>query len=152
MNKKLSDNLSKILVRLIYLTPIGICINLFYLFLGKRLPGILIRDSLVFIKENPTIEDRIGWFMNGVFILVEGWYLLKIFSYYFGDTMINTAMGMMELVFLFGLTAFVAFVSCFYPRFPWNKPISLFYGLIIIFIFSLLIILLLLIIFLFLSR
>ena len=146
MNKKLSDNLLKIFIRLVYLTPIGIFINLFYLIPGKRLPGILIGYNFsVFIKENPTIKDRIGWFINGVFILSEGWYFLKIMNYYLGNTMAETVISMTHLVLLFGLTALIAFVSCFYPRFNWNKQISLSDGLMIIIVSSLLILIIFLI-------
>ena len=125
---KLSGILLKIFFRLLYLTPIGIFINLFYLVMGERVSGIIIRNGLVFVKENPTIGDRVGWFINGVFILTEGVVFSKIFNYG----------GLWPL---FGLTSFVAFASCFYPRLNWNN-ISMLTGLIIIIIFILSIILL----------
>ncbi len=127
---KLIDIFVNLIIRLLYLTPIGLYISLFYLALGKRLPGIFIKDGLVFVKENPTIGDRVSWFVNGIFILNEGWYFLKIFNY---DTD-----AVIQSLFLFGLTAIIAFVSCFYPRFHWNKPISTLSGIIILLIFSIL--------------
>lgn len=120
---KLSDILLKIFLRILYLTPIGIFINFFYLSRGERVPGILIKNGLIFVKENPTIAARIGWFINGVFISVEGWYFARITNY---DGFLP----------LFGLVAFIAFIACFYPRLNWNN-ISTLSGLIIISIFVL---------------
>jgi hypothetical protein len=120
------------------LTPIGIFINLFYLIQGERVQGILIKDGLVFIKESPTIGDRVNWFINGVFIVAEGMAFSRIFNY---D-------GLWPL---FLLTAFVAFISCLFPRLNLNK-ISTTSGLIVIVIFILAIVLLPIIVSLLLDR
>ena len=135
---KLSEILSKIFFRSLYLTPVGIFINSLYLRsrIEKKIPGIIIKNGLVFVKEDPTIGDRIGWFINGLFISIEGWYLLKIAANY--NHIVRVSVFGVPL-FFFGLTALISFVACFSPRFNWNEPIPVILMAILLFIFFILI-------------
>ena len=121
----------EIIKSLTYLTPIGFFLNLIlYYTQGKEIPGITIRrDGLVLVKENPTIYDRITWLVSGLFILFEWYYFLRFFDDLLG--------GIVWGGLIFGLPMFIAFISCLYPRFYWNKKFSLRSGIIILIIIAL---------------
>lgn len=109
----------KIILRLLYLTPFGYMLSALSLIQGERTWGIYIsleRYSPIraYIKQKPTSGERINWFINGLFLLAEGWVVA-----------INEIAGDIGgvfawLAFIFGS---VSLVSAIFPRFPWNKKL-----------------------------
>jgi len=71
----------KIVLRLLYLTPFGYLLSTLSLLQGEKIKGITIdlkRYSPIraYVKQKPTFNERLNWFINGIFLLVEGWFVL----------------------------------------------------------------------------
>lgn len=107
----------RVLLRLLYLTPAGYLISTASLLQGEKITGIslvLERYSPVRVKtkRQPSFNERVDWFVNGVFLIIEGWFVL--FNNIAGDIG-----GVFALVaFIFGL---VSLISALFPRLPWNR-------------------------------
>jgi hypothetical protein len=109
----------KIILRLLYLTPFGYLLSILSLLQGEKTKGIdidLKRYSPIRtqIKQKPTFNERLNWFINGIFLLTQGWFvLLKQIA---GD--IGGAFAL--VAFIFGA---VSLVAAIFPSFPWNKKL-----------------------------
>lgn len=112
----------KLILRLLYLTPIGYLLSLLFLMKGERTPGIYVvleRYSPVSakVKKNPTFFERINWFINGFFLLTEAWLAFK----YAPESGLEEWVGSFAFVaFIFGA---VSLVSAIFPRISWNRDI-----------------------------
>ena len=107
----------KIVLRLLYLTPFGYLLSTLSLLQGEKTKGIYIdlkRYSPIRaqVKQKPTFNERLNWFINGVFLLGQG--LLVLIKQIAGD--IGGAYAL--VAFIFGV---VSLVSAIFPSFPWNK-------------------------------
>lgn len=108
-----------ILLRLLYLTPFGYFLSTISLLLGERTPGIHIAlesysPIRATVKKKPSLNERVNWFINGVFLLAEGWFILvKEITGNIGGTFALFA-------FIFGLTSIIA---AFFPSISLNKRI-----------------------------
>lgn len=113
----------RILIKLLYLTPIGYILGMLSLLEGKSHRGLKIipfpKDiPIVSVEGKPSFQDRVSWFTNGVILIFQGWFALQFLLKY----------GVLEefiswygaLAFLFG---FITLVSTLFPKFPWNKRI-----------------------------
>ena len=113
--------INAILLRLLYLTPIGYLISLFNLQLGNYTPGVFVRLSREYpikaiIKSNPTYNDKRTWISNGLFLLIQAVVVV-----------VNKAGGGLGLTYawiasIFGL---VSLVSAINPKFQWNRKFPL---------------------------
>lgn len=109
----------KIVLRLLYLTPLGYFLSTLSLLQGEKFKGIQIdlkRYSPINVQvvKNPTTKERCNWFINGIFLLIEGWFvLIKEIAGDIGG-------GFVLVAFIFG---FISLISAIFPRFPWNKKV-----------------------------
>ncbi len=114
----MKDSLKKILIQLLYLTPIGYLLKLFKLQTGEYTPGLYIELSrdypiLAYIKNNPTYNERINWLVNGFLLLLQGVFIIiKNFGEDLGFTYAWIAL-------IFGI---VSTISSVFPKFNWNNP------------------------------
>jgi hypothetical protein len=72
--------LKKLLIKLLYLTPIGYVLSLFSLFEGDATPGVYIQMSehmpiKAYVSKNPHISDRASWLFNGALLILQGAYI-----------------------------------------------------------------------------
>ena len=104
-------------LRLLYLTPLGYILSTLSLLQGKSTKGVRVDLSSyspvrAHIKQKPTEKERLDWFINGVFLLAQGWIIIT--KQIAGD--IGGAYAL--VAFIFGL---VCIVSAIIPSIPWNK-------------------------------
>lgn len=111
--------LRKIIVSFLYLTPVGYLLSLFNLISGEATPGVYVylpSDELVrvFIKKNPTVNDRANWFLNGGFLIIQAAALIhRNLGGKWGGTYAWMAV-------VFGV---VNSVSAIFPTFNWNGKV-----------------------------
>lgn len=110
----------KIVLRLLYLTPFGYFLSTLSLLQGKKIKGIQIdleRYSPInaHAAKNPTFDERLNWFVNGIFLLVEGWFVLV--KQIAGDI----GGGFVLVAFIFGV---VSLISALYPSILWNRKVK----------------------------
>ena len=111
----------KVIVRLLYLTPVGYLLSTLLLLQGEKTKGIYIdlkrySPISVSVKQYPTFNERLNWFINSIFLLVEGWtVLVKQIAGDIGGAFALTAC-------IFGL---VSLVSAIFPNIPWNKKVRI---------------------------
>lgn len=109
----------QVVLRLLYLTPFGYLLGTLSLFQGERTKGIGIDLKRYYpikahIKQMPTLNERLNWFVNGAFLLAEGWFVLA-------KQIAGDIGGVFALVaFIFGS---VSLISAIYPSFPWDKKL-----------------------------
>lgn len=107
----------KIVVGLLYLTPVGFMLTSTSLLEGKNTSGIHVSlgvssPARATVKPNPTIKDRVIWFGSGVILLVEACFIaVNEIGEDFGGAYAMIA-------FIFGV---VSLISSLFPRFPWNR-------------------------------
>lgn len=107
----------RIILRLLYLTPFGYLLSTLSLLQGEKTKGIYINlkqysPIRAHVKQKPTFNERLNWFINGVFLLAQGWFVL--IKQIAGD--IGEAFAL--VAFIFGV---VSLVAAIFPSFPWNK-------------------------------
>lgn len=120
MGQDIKKFLWKLIVRLIYLTPIGHILSLLTFLVAQKKEGIDIRLSKYSpiranIKENPTTTERINWFINGLFIFFESYFLITK-----GWTN-NDYIG--AIVFISVISALVNLIAAIFPRTQFNKEL-----------------------------
>lgn len=113
----------RILIRVLYMTPIGYILGLFSFLDGGNLQGLKIvpfrKDvPIVTMKENPSLKDRLTWFINGVLLFIQGWFTVEFLLK--NRILEQFTSWYAVLAFLFG---FIAIFSAIFPRFPWNKKL-----------------------------
>lgn len=103
-------------MKCLYLTPVGYLLSLFNLISGEATPGVYVylpRDELVrvFIKKNPTVNDRVNWFVNGELMIIQAATLLH-----------RNLGGKWGGAYAWVATIFgvVSAVSAIFPSFNWN--------------------------------
>lgn len=106
-------------VALFNLTPFGYLLSTLSLLQGGKIKGIQVNlgsysPISVQITKAPTLSDRLNWFVNGILLLVEGWFVLV--KQIAGDVGGVFAL----LAFVFGV---VCLISAIYPGFPWNRRV-----------------------------
>lgn len=69
------------------------------------------------IKQNPLFADRMEWFFNGFFLLLQAFFVL---NQEIAD--INIIATYVWIASVFGV---VSLVSAFFPQFGWNKGLVL---------------------------
>ena len=67
-------------------------------------------------NQNPSKKERLDWFINGIFLLAEGWFANVVATK--SDMKDHPAGGFAFIAFIYGL---VSLVSAIYPRISWNK-------------------------------
>lgn len=109
----------KIILRLLYLTPFGYFLSTIFLLQGERTQGIYI-DLRAYspiratIEKKPSFGERVNWFINGIFLLTEGWYVI-------GNQIAGSTGGAFTFIaYLYGLASLA---SAFFPSLSWNKKI-----------------------------
>ncbi len=108
----------KIIVRLIYLTPIGHILSLLALLFIQKKQGVNVQLSKnspirANVKENPTTTERINWFINGLVIFSESYFLI---ANKWTDVDFIGA-----VVFVFVISALVNVVAAIFPSAKFNK-------------------------------
>ena len=113
--------LLKIIYRLLCLTPIGYFIASFnlmawgekgiYVEMGASTPFRVSLDN-----QQPTKRERLDWFINGIFLLAEGYFAIVI-----SNSDIDHPAG--AFVFPAVIYGLVSITSAVYPRISWNKPL-----------------------------
>ena len=111
--------LSRFLLRLLYLTPLGYLISSINLLNNKVVKGINIdisKYSPIRVSTNPkpNIQLRLNWFINGLLLLIQGFYILL--NNIGGDM----GGGYALLSFIFGG---VSLISSVFPQIQWNRSI-----------------------------
>lgn len=108
----------RLVVRLIYLTPIGHILSLLTFLAVQKKEGVNVQLSKYSpiranIKENPTTTERINWFINGLAILFESYFLI--------------AKGWIDvdfvgaIVFVSVISALVNMVAAIFPNAKFDK-------------------------------
>ncbi len=110
----------KILLRLLYLTPVGYILSTLELLTGERTKGIFIdlrRYSPIKskIKQNPRPDERINWLINGIFLIFESWFVV---TNQIGD---DIGGGFAFVALVFGI---VSIISAIFPNVSWNKKLG----------------------------
>ena len=110
-----------ILLRLLYLTPIGFIIDVILLEVKIKEGGILVNLSSrspisASVKENPTGIERINWLIDGLFLLLESFFAIKYDIKYEWDFA-----GV--FAFLATIIALVYIVAAIFPRARFNKKL-----------------------------
>lgn len=111
----------RVIIRLLYLTPIGYLLSIVSFLQGETIKGIAVdlkrySPIRVNVKQYPKHAERFAWLVNSIFLFAEGWIVLT-------NQIAGTVGGAFALMaFLFGG---VSVVSAIFPRFPWNKEIRI---------------------------
>jgi len=106
-----------IILRLIYLTPFGYILKALSLQQKSKDSGVYVQLNQYLpmraeVKKNPTINERLNWFVNGVAMLVQGYFvILKEIGGDLGGTYAIIAI-------IFGG---VNLISAIFPKISWNK-------------------------------
>lgn len=108
----------KLFVRLIYLTPIGHILSLLTFLAVQKKEGVnvqLSRHSPIRanIKDNPTTTERINWFINGLVIFFESYFLIS------KEWTDNNLVG--AIVFVSVISALINVVAAIFPNAKFNK-------------------------------
>jgi hypothetical protein len=111
----------KIIITLLFLTPIGYLMKLFNILSGEVTPGVYLSletDEPIeaVIKKNPQVHDRIQWFINGVVLLIQSIYVFSI------DIFDEIGGSYAWIAFLY---ATINIISALFPKLDWNKKLSL---------------------------
>ncbi len=111
--------LSQLIVRLLYLTPIGYLIGSVNLLSKKSIKGININlgkysPIRANISTKPNTKTRFNWFLNSVVLLFQSY---QILSKNIGG---EIGGGYAILAIIFGS---VCFVSALFPKIQWNKSL-----------------------------
>jgi len=110
----------KIVLRLLYLTPFGYFLSTISLLQGEKIKGIQIdleRYSPInaHVTKNPMFNERLNWFINGIFLLAEGWFVLV--KQIAGD--IGGGFALVAIIF-----GTVSLISAIYPGIQWNRKVK----------------------------
>jgi MFS family permease len=109
----------KVILTLLYLTPIGYFLRMIDLQTGYESSGIYVRLPYraplhAFVKQNPLFTERVQWIFNGVFLLLQAFFVVwKQLGDEFGA-------AYAWLAAIFGV---VSIISAFSPKFDWNKKL-----------------------------
>lgn len=111
----------KILLRLLYLTPIGYILSFVSLTEGEKVSGISVtleRYSPIkaTVKTSPTLNDRLNWFINSLILLIQGWFIIIRDR----NTVSDFGGGYAMASIIFGL---VCLISALFPHIQWNREI-----------------------------
>jgi len=119
----------EIVIRLLYLTPIGYLLSFADLRNKNKTRGIVLsmhenEPTHIEVKNNPSFGDRAYWFFNGIVLILQAWFILynqaTKRSKYFIEDIDNFIGGYAVFAAIFGLASVV---SAFYPKMPWNKKL-----------------------------
>ncbi len=113
---------NKILLTLLYLTPIGYVLSILDLYSGEKTPGVYVylsgdqpnKPMQVFVKKNPLVLERVHWFINGISLI------LQAFTVVYKNIGGNWGLYYVWVASIFG---FVNLISSFLPTFNWNGGI-----------------------------
>jgi hypothetical protein len=108
---------SILIIRLLYLTPIGYLISSADLLSNKSIKGINVNLSKYSpiranISSKPDIATRINWLLNSIILFFQGF---QILSKNIGG---EIGGGYAILATIFGG---ICFVSAIFPKIQWNK-------------------------------
>lgn len=108
---------SQLIIRLLFLTPIGYLINSVNLLSNKNIQGINVDISKYSpiradINTKPDIAMRVNWFLNSTVLIFQSY---QILSKNLGG---EIGGGYAVLAAIFGG---ICFVSAIFPKIQWNK-------------------------------
>ena len=117
-NKKYPFYSGKPVLRILLLIPLlGDLLRVFLMDMGRVVPGLSLnvfndRKINATVKQDATTQDRVRWFVEGIFFFVGLWGLLSIDKG--GDLVLITS-------YLFMVFGIFAIVSAIFPKIRWNK-------------------------------
>lgn len=109
--------MQRILIRLLYLTPLGYLLNSLYLLSGNQTKGLKVylnRYSPITakVKDKPSFSERVNWLANSIVLFTQGWFVIQHgLGGSLGGAYAITA-------YIFGG---VSIISAVFPKVRWNK-------------------------------
>ena len=117
-NKKYPDYSGKQVLRTLLLIPIlGDLLRVFLMDIGWMVPGLSLnifndREINATVKQDATIQDRVRWFVEGIFFFVGLWGLWNISKSW------ELVLVASPFLIVFGI---FTIVSAIFPKIRWNK-------------------------------